>query len=192
VDLSDDGEYTIGDFSSASHKPSSLLQDGTRFVRSKPEYTDKTSVTSFGAVGDGVFDNTAALNAAPQQTSAAGQVLYFPAGIYAVQGTVFVPTGSRMVGESLPQIMATGQLFSSKATPQVMVRVGNAGDVGVIEISDMLFTVQGSTAGCILMEWNVKEDIQGSAAMWDFLLSQRRHSGFRVGCIGLSEIASRC
>jgi len=55
-----------------------------------------------------------------------------------------------MVGESLPQIMATGQFFGSNA--QVMVRVGNADDVGIIEISDMLFTVQGSTAGCVLME----------------------------------------
>ena len=167
MDLSDDSEYTIGDLTNAPHKPSSLLQDGTWFIRSKPEYTSVTAVTSFGAVGDGVFDNTAVLNTALQLTSAAGQVLYFPAGIYAVQGTVFIPTGSRIVGESLPQIMATGQFFGSKATPQVMVRVGNAGDVGIIEISDILFTVQGSTAGCVLMEWNVKEDTEGSAAMWD-------------------------
>jgi len=173
ADLSDDGEYTIGDLPSAPRKPSSLLQDGTWFIRSKPEYTSVIAVTTFGAVGDGLFDNTNAINTALQLTSAVGQVLYFPAGIYAVQGTILVPTGSRIVGESLPQIMATGQFFSSKATPQVMVRVGNAGDIGIVEISDMLFTVQGSTAGCILMEWNVKEETQGSVAMWD--------SYFRVG-----------
>jgi len=63
--------------------------------------------------------------------------------------------------------MAAGQFFSSEATPQVMVRVGNAGNVGVITISHMLFTLQGSTVGCILMEWNLKEDTQGSAATWD-------------------------
>jgi glucan 1,3-beta-glucosidase len=61
---------------------------------------------------------------------------------------------------------------------------------GVIEISDMLFTVQGATAGAILVEWNVHESTQGSsksstepesnsitqlvsAGMWD--------SHFRVG-----------
>jgi hypothetical protein len=54
-----------------------------------------------------------------------------------------------------------------------MVQVGNEGDSGVIEISDMMFTVQGATAGCILLEWNVHESSQGSAAMWD--------SHFRVG-----------
>ncbi|PKX91228.1 uncharacterized protein P174DRAFT_395178 [Aspergillus novofumigatus IBT 16806] len=54
-----------------------------------------------------------------------------------------------------------------------MAQVGNDGDSGVIDISEMLFTVQGSTAGAILMEWNVHESSQGSAAMWD--------SHFRVG-----------
>lgn len=49
----------------------------------------------------------------------------------------------------------------------------HAGDVGIIENSDMLFTVQGSTAEGILMEWNVKEETQGSVAM--------RDSYFRVG-----------
>lgn len=56
------------------------------------------------------------------------------------------------MGESLPQIIVTGKFFSSKATPRVMVRVGIAGVVGVIEDSDMLFAVEGSTAGCILVE----------------------------------------
>ncbi|KAL4864036.1 hypothetical protein BDV12DRAFT_201538 [Aspergillus spectabilis] len=51
--------------------------------------------------------------------------------------------------------------------------VGEVGDSGVIQISDMLFTVKGATAGCILMEWNIHESTQGSAAMWD--------SHFRVG-----------
>jgi hypothetical protein len=31
-----------------------------------------------------------------------------------------------------------------------------------MEISDMLFTVKGPTAGAILMEWNVHEKGQGS------------------------------
>jgi glucan 1,3-beta-glucosidase len=42
-----------------------------------------------------------------------------------------------------------------------------------LEISDMLFTVKGPTDGAVLMEWNVKESTQGSAAMWD--------AHFRVG-----------
>lgn len=41
-------------------------------------------------------------------------------------------------------------------------RVGKKGDVGSVEISDMLFTVKGATAGAILMEWNIHESTQGS------------------------------
>jgi hypothetical protein len=43
-----------------------------------------------------------------------------------------------------------------------MVKVGNTGDVGSVEIVEMLFTVKGPTAGAILMEWNIKADAQGS------------------------------
>ena len=47
-----------------------------------------------------------------------------------------------------------------------MVQVGEYGDTGVVEIQDLLFTTQGPTAGVILMEWNVAQSSQGSAAMW--------------------------
>lgn len=54
-----------------------------------------------------------------------------------------------------------------------MVRVGQPGQSGSVQIQDMLFTVQGATAGYVLMEWNIAQSSQGSAAMWD--------SHFRVG-----------
>jgi hypothetical protein len=61
--------------------------------------------------------------------------------------------------------MATGPQFEDELHPKVAVRVVEAGDVGVIEIQDMLFTVSGNTAGVILMEWNVHESVQGSAGI---------------------------
>lgn len=47
-----------------------------------------------------------------------------------------------------------------------VVIVGNYGDTGSMEIQDLLVTVSGPTAGAILMEWNIAQDKQGSAAMW--------------------------
>lgn len=41
-----------------------------------------------------------------------------------------------------PQIMGTGARFSDISNPVVMVKVGNEGDVGSVEISDLLFTVR--------------------------------------------------
>jgi len=49
----------------------------------------------------------------------------------------------------------------------VVARVGEEGDIGTMEIVDMLFTVKGPTAGAIMMEWNVRASEQGAAAMWD-------------------------
>lgn len=50
-------------------------------------------------------------------------------------------------------------------------RVGKKGDVGSVEISDMLFTVKGATAGAILMEWNIHESTQGSGNIPDQILA---------------------
>ena len=47
-----------------------------------------------------------------------------------------------------------------------MIKVGNAGDVGNIEIQDVLFTVKGATQGAVLVEWNAKAASQGSVAIW--------------------------
>lgn len=47
-----------------------------------------------------------------------------------------------------------------------MVKVGQEGAAGVVEIQDLLFTNTGPTAGVILMEWNVRQVMPGSAAMW--------------------------
>jgi glucan 1,3-beta-glucosidase len=63
--------------------------------------------------------------------------------------------------------MGTGSFFEDASNPQVMVRFGNPGDTGTMEISDFLFTVRGPTAGAVLVEWNVQQSSQGVAAMWD-------------------------
>jgi glucan 1,3-beta-glucosidase len=159
-----------------SKSPALLDRTGRFFTQSKPQYETLAAGSIVVATDRGVSnamdgDQTAAINSL--LAGNVGAVIFFPAGIYLVKGTVHVPVGSVMVGEGWSQIMATGSYFQDQSHPQVMVQVGNPGDSGAIQISDMLFTVQGPTAGCILMEWNVHESSQGSAAMWD--------SHFRVG-----------
>lgn len=62
--------------------------------------------------------------------------------------------------------MATGSKFQDASNPRVAVQIGQAGDVGVIEIQDLMFTVSGPTAGAVLVEWNVHESSQGSVGLW--------------------------
>ncbi|KAJ2975979.1 hypothetical protein NUW58_g8206 [Xylaria curta] len=137
-----------------------------------------------GIANDGTGDQADKINTFLLKAQAGGKIAYFPAGIYQVGSTVYVPTGSRIQG--------AGTFFSDLNNPKVMVQVGQKGDVGDIEIVEMLFIVKGPTAGAVLMEWNVAAETQGSgidssatpsrkallintvtAAMWD--------SHFRVG-----------
>ncbi|KAK6356098.1 hypothetical protein TWF718_000473 [Orbilia javanica] len=170
-------------------KSAGLLDpSGKFFVRSKPQYEGLAAgsfynVKSAGAQGDGQNDDTAAINNALR--SAGGRIVFFPAGIYLVTGEIFVPVGSKIVGQSWSQIMGTGAYFNDINNPKVMVKVGNPGESGIIEIQDLIFTTRGATVGAILMEWNVKQSTQGSAAMWD--------SHFRIGgAAGTDLQATNC
>ena len=53
------------------------------------------------------------------------------------------------------------------SNPHAMIKVGiSGGETGTVEIQDLLFTVQGPTAGAVLVEWNMNATAQGTAAMW--------------------------
>ncbi len=92
-------------------------------------------------------------------------IIFFSAGTYIVTDTVTIPKGTKIVVEVWIQIMAQGAQFGDMGNPHVMVQVGNPGDVGSVEIQDMLFTTQGATSGAILVQWNIKQSSPGSAAM---------------------------
>lgn len=165
----------------AARKAQKLLgHDGkSLFTRCRPGYEtfsadrDFLVATQEGITNDGTGDQTAAINTFLKKAANQSKIAFFPAGIYQVQGTVFIPLNSKVQGSLWSQIMGTGPNFNNASQPRAMVRVGNPGDVGTMEIVEMLFTVKGPTAGAILMEWNVHEIAQGAAGMWD--------SHFRVG-----------
>jgi len=51
---------------------------------------NRADVTSYGAVGDGIVDDTAAIQQAIDKT---GGFAYLPTGTYVVSSTIFVPPG---------------------------------------------------------------------------------------------------
>jgi hypothetical protein len=167
------GSNATGPIDPPPDKPAVLLDGGGSgrfFTRSKPQYETLgagsfVSVADFGAMGDGTGDQSGAINSA--LAAANGRVVFFPSGVYPVASTVTIPAGSRIVGLSWPQIMGVGDVFADMYNPQPVVKVGNAGDVGDVEISDMIFTTRGGAAGAVVLEWNMRAASQGSAAMWD-------------------------
>jgi len=75
----------------------------TRTLQSK--FDDLASVKDFGAVGDGVTDDTVAINRALYQlfgrasNTEIRRSLYFPAGTYVVTDVIKIPTYAKLVGE---------------------------------------------------------------------------------------------
>lgn len=146
-------------------------------MRFRPQYYDLdagsvVSVKDHGAKGNGVTDDTAAVQSALSAATTTN-LIYFPAGSYIITSTLFIPPHIRMTGEVWSQLVVSGQFFADMKNPRPMVRVGNPGDSGFVEISDMLFTSIGALPGLVMMEWNVQAETQGSVGIWD--------AHFRVG-----------
>ncbi|EPS25377.1 putative exo-beta-1,3-glucanase [Penicillium oxalicum 114-2] len=154
-----------------SAKPSDLLVGGAVFERSKPLYesvpaSSFVSVKSAGAKGDGVTDDTAALQKI-LDSATSDQIVYFDHGAYVITSTLNVPKNIKMTGEIWPMIMAHGPNFQDEQNPIPAVQIGQKGDVGSVEMSDLIITTKGAAPGAILMEWNVAAASQGSTGMWD-------------------------
>jgi hypothetical protein len=103
--LSFAGQYTYrGD--AAGYTVQTGATSGTPITQSIQNRLDSYAVvTDFGAVGDGVTDDTAAINRAlfqlycVQTNPQIRRSLFFPAGNYIVTDTILVPTWARLYGE---------------------------------------------------------------------------------------------
>ncbi|KAK2616513.1 hypothetical protein QQS21_000556 [Conoideocrella luteorostrata] len=154
-------------------KPAALTDSSGKIVtRSKPQYNDVpaskfVSVKSKGAKGDGKTDDTAAIQAIFDSIGS-DQIVYFDHGAYVITNTVKVPKNVKVVGEIWPLILAGGNSnFKDMSNPKPVFQVGQAGDVGNVEMSDLIFETQGPQPGAILMEFNVAGQSKGSAGLWD-------------------------
>ncbi len=152
-------------------RPGSLVRGGKYYERSKPQYATTpvsqfSSTRSGGAKGDGVTDDTAALQRIILFAALTGKIVFFDAGTYKVTSTLYIPQNSKLVGESYSVIMSSGNFFANINFPQPVVRVGLPRESGTIEWSDMIVSTQGAQAGAILIEWNLASHGTPSG-MWD-------------------------
>ena len=141
------------------------------YERSKPSYatvpvSQFLSTRTTGAKGDGIADDTAALQKAINTASLSGQIVFFDAGTYRITKTLYVPRGSKLVGESFSVIMSSGPFFARMEHPKPVVQVGKPGEAGNVEWSDMIVSTQGSQAGAVLIEWNLAS-LEHKSGMWD-------------------------
>ncbi|KAJ6109080.1 hypothetical protein N7486_001314 [Penicillium sp. IBT 16267x] len=152
-------------------KPADLLVHGAVFEKSKPLYESLAassfiSVKSAGAKGDGSTDDTEIIQKV-LNSATSDQVVYFDHGAYVITDTIKIPKDIKITGEIWPMIMAHGSKFADEENPIPAIQVGQKGETGSVEMSDLIITTKGAAPGAILMEWNVAASSQGSAGMWD-------------------------
>jgi len=112
-------------------------------------------------------------------------VLFFPHGTYILSTTVYIPPGTKFVGEAWSVLMASGSAFQDVNNPRPMIQVGVPGDRGIAQMSSMLFSTYGPQPGAKLLEWNMAGNNNGDCGMWD--------THFRVGgAIGTNIEATNC
>ncbi|KAK0442864.1 exo-beta-1,3-glucanase [Armillaria borealis] len=168
-----DGRFTQGQFDVAAMPASLLDGEGKVIGRVHPQYedipvTDFVSVKDHGAKGDGRTDDTRAIQSVLNKHSD-NKVIFFDAGVYVITTTLTIPAGCRLVGEALSEISGKGDYFKDVKNPKVMVRVGEPGSRGSVEITDIIFRLTVLAPGAIVLEWNVRghDDNLAGPGMWD-------------------------
>ncbi|SMY20093.1 unnamed protein product [Zymoseptoria tritici ST99CH_1A5] len=161
---------------------------GRYFSKQLPQYEQYpvsafASVKSAGAKGDGVTDDTAAIQQALLR-NANCKITYFPHGIYLVTDTIYVPPGSRIVGEVWSTISASGAMFKDENAPRPMIQVGKPGEVGLAEFTDMQFSAADVLPGAILVEVNMAGKNQGDVSF--------HNTHYRVGGAADSLLETAC
>lgn len=171
-------------------RPASLLQaDGKYYERSKPQYqqypvSSFVSARSLGATGNGRTDDTVALQNAITTAKAQHKILFIDQGDYLVTSTIYVPSGSRIVGESYSVILSQGEFFNNINKPQPVVRLGLQGESGTVEMSDMIVSTQGQQRGAVLVEYNLNSPSNSPSGLWDV---HARIGGFAGSDLQLAE-----
>lgn len=135
----------------------------TRTVQSK--LRDIVSVKDFGAVGDGVADDTVAIQAALDASS----VVYMPKGVYMISAAINVPGQTRLYGDGINRTViratASGAKLSNTANRHDNIRLedfqfdgnniaivgitlGVPGSIGVLSASSADLLLRVNVAQC--------------------------------------------
>ena len=154
---------------------------GTPVVQSLQSWLDQfASVKDFGATGDGITDDTAAINRALFQLYCRGantqvrRALFFPAGTYVVSSTINIPSYATLIGDgynsSIIEMKASGVSPSvtyvaqtADSLQQTGASIGNGGAVPPtnISINHMSFRTLNPSKSIFLVQSADKCEFQG-------------------------------
>ncbi|KAJ6784595.1 hypothetical protein PWT90_05519 [Aphanocladium album] len=132
---------------------------------------DKNQNGGRKVLGDNTIDEAGVLNEILAMAAESNKIAYFPFGKYRVESTLFVPPGSRIVGEGWATITGAGNYFKKENDPKPVISVGREGEIGVAQIQDMRFTVSDVLPGAIIVQFNMAGNQPGDVGMWNSLVT---------------------
>jgi glucan 1,3-beta-glucosidase len=111
-----------------------------------------------GAKGDGVHDDTAAL----QQAITNNAQVFLPQGVYLVSAPLVLRPDSVLVGEALSNLQAIGgsSAWADASNPAPLLQVPSGSSV---QLADLIFTLNGPAPGCSFLEWQAGP----AGGLWD-------------------------
>ena len=159
--LSVSDSYTyVGEAAGYTHQTG--VDTSTPTTRTLQRKIDEfVSVKDFGATGDGVTDDTAAINRAffqlfsRESNTEIRRSLFFPAGVYVVSETVKIPAYAKVYGEGknssiIRQTTVSPAVAFADSSQQIGANIGSGGATipSFIEVNDL--TVERTVAGDVL------------------------------------------
>lgn len=112
------------------------------------------------------------------------KILYLDHGNYRVTKTIYIPAGSKVVGEALSVIMSSGSFFNDMEDPQPVFQIGKPGEVGSVELSEFIVSTVGQQKGAILIEYNLASPAGTPSGLWDV---HTRIGGFQGSELTITE-----
>ncbi|KAM0809029.1 putative Pectate lyase superfamily protein-domain-containing protein [Seiridium cardinale] len=172
-------------------RPAALLSNDKYFTTAAPQYEnfDISEIVSLTGdadnpvYGDNSHNDGPGINAILQKYANC-KIIFVPQGIYLTEETIHVPPGTRLVGEQLSIFTGNGSAFSDSANPQPVLQVGQAGERGVAQISDILIELSDVLPGAILVQVHMAGNNPGDVGIWNTVL--------RVGGSKHSRVSTAC
>jgi hypothetical protein len=172
----------LGTYSFLGTSAGFTAQTGTSFlnpiVRSfQTKLDDIVNIRDFGAIGDGVTDDTAAINRALTQIYKTGvneiqpltrRTIHFPGGNYRITDTINIPPYATLVGDGIESTYITGDLSTktmanivdSKFQSGALIGTSSAVKPRNIDIRNMQFRNINASATTPLMNIDSANDVR--------------------------------
>ncbi|ORY68799.1 pectate lyase superfamily protein-domain-containing protein [Pseudomassariella vexata] len=158
-------------------RPSALLSDDKYFTMPAPQYekyeisqvVSLTNDSEYPVFGDNSHNDGPNINAILKK-HAGCKIILVPQGIYVTEETIYIPPGTRLVGELLSVFTGNGSTFKNADDPKPVVQVGKPGEKGVAQILDILVEVSDILPGAILMQVNMAGTKPGDVGVWNTVL----------------------